>query len=477
MFESKEYSFGKYKKTSPIISVVFLLLIIMTIYILFIDKRENSVANTGVVIKNENHTVVPTETVSKKFPELNTLLSNNTPLPQTGKVILADLSLMKISLINEGVVVNEYPILAKGQEGSRYETPFGTYTINYKEKNHKVSVKDIYMPFSAHFFGNFFIHGKPIYSNGKELFDGPSGGCIRLSNDVAEQVYAFAEQKTPVFITEDNGENDIDFMEKISKWGTSSISLPEKIRAKSYVVSDLKTGIVLAGENIKEKMPIYSLTKLMSATVADETFRDDKKIVIDQKIDGEIINESKVKPGDQITVTEILYPIIFEHDDLATYSMATNIGSIYYTQLMNKKAEAIGMNSTNFSDPAGINDQSISTAQDLFILSRYIYFKHPYISKLTLKSNYSLSSNENHTEYSWINKSEPPKTAKLFSQIEKEGLSYSITVMPITILGEERLVSIVILESDSNGDGEILSIVDSVKNIYRKEELVTNTKI
>lgn len=465
----------KYSNIAPITSVIFLILIITVIIVIGTKNSNKKVSIINNTPKNTEIEPKITNKTEAVVSSLNILLPENN-IPTTGKVILADLSEMKISLMENGEVLDQYPILAKGLEGSRYETPFGNYVINYKEKNHKVSVRDIYMPFSAHFFGNFFIHGKPLYSNGKELFDGPSGGCIRLSNDVAEKVYAFSEKNTPVFITEDNGQNDTAFIEKITEFGTSSISISDKIKAKSYVVSDLKTGVVLAGENIKEKLPLHSLTKLMSASVADETFRDDKKIIVDPKIEGESVPYSEVKPGDEMTVTEMLYPILFKQDDLAIYSMATNIGSGYYTQLMNKKAEAIGMNSTKFSDPAGISEENVSTAQDLFVLSRYVYFKHPYISKITLKKSFSLSKNENHSDYTWVNSVTAPKDARLFSQIEKDGLVSSITIMPITILGEERLVSIIILQSEPKED-QVLSIVDSIKNVYGNKELGVNSKI
>ncbi len=448
---------------------IFLLSIIACGIYFYIKTNTQSYANNRTETVKEKMEEVENKP-EEKLASTTSILPPKLEYPTEGKAIIADLTEMKIRLLDNGNTTAEYPILAKGKENSRYETPVGTYELTYKEKSHKVSVKDIYMPFSMHFFGNFFIHGKPIYGNGKELFDGPSGGCIRLSNDVAEKVYEFSEKGTAVFITEDNGESDADFVYKFSKSEKNDFASLDNITATSYVVSDLKTGTVLLQKNIDQKYPTYSINKLMAVVVADESFRDDREIIIDPGINGSSTTNTTVKPMDHMTVTEILYPIIFENDDLATYSMATNIGSKYYTNLMNEKADSIGMTGTNFEDPAGLDEKSFSTARDLFNLSRYIYFKHPYISKLTIKEGFSIKNNSDHKEYSWINKlDDAPENAKLFYKSEKDGITGSITVLPMNILGEERLVSIVLLDSKSTK--EISSIIDIVKNSYKTKDL------
>lgn len=449
----------------PALGIFLLSILAGAVY--FYTKINTPISTNGY----EKKSTVTTEDLEENLPEENlasttTILPPRPEYPTEGKAIVADLTEMKIRLLTDGNLVAEYPILAKGKENSRYETPVGNFTLTYKEKSHKVSVKDIYMPFSMHFFGNFFIHGKPLYGNGNELFDGPSGGCIRLSNDIAEKVYDFSEKGTAIFITEENGESDTDFVYKFSKSEKNSFGSLDNITATSYVVSDLKTGTVLLQKNIDQKYPTNSINKLMAVVVADESFRDDRKIIIDPGINGSSTTNTTVKPMDSMTVTEVLYPIIFENDDLATYSMATNIGSKYYTNLMNEKAKSIGMINTNFEDPAGLDDKSFSTASDLFNLSRYIYFKHPYISKLTLKESFSLKEDSNHQKYTWINKiNDAPENAKLFYKSEKDGVTSSITVLPINILGEERLVSIVIL--DSKYPKEISGIMDILEDSYK----------
>lgn len=57
-------------------------------------------------------------------------------VPPTGKFIVADLSVMRITLYQNGTSTAEYPILTKGKPGTPWETPAGYYKIQTKEENH-----------------------------------------------------------------------------------------------------------------------------------------------------------------------------------------------------------------------------------------------------------------------------------------------------------------------------------------------------
>lgn len=410
-------------------------------------------------IENENAQPTSQATVS--------VLKTVKNYPETGKYIVADLTSMEISLFLDGKKLETYPILAKGLENSRYETPFGEYRINYKEKNHKVTVKDIYMPLSQHFWGNFFIHGKPIYGSGRELIDGPSGGCIRLSNEIAQKVYDFSEKETPVFIEEENGQSDTVFLDKISNINSTNEQRENNITADAYIVIDLKTGAVLLSKSKDEKYPLHSLTKIMTVVLADEFFRDDKEISIDPDINGEIDSRTTVTLGDRMTVSDILYPIMFENDNLATYSMATNLGSRYYGVLMDEKSKAIGMNDTHFIDPAGLNAENYSTPSDLAILSRYVYFKHPYLAKITLKNSYTLPQDNDHTSYNWTNQNTTDLSeAKFYYSASIDGRISTIVILPVQILGETRLVSIVVMNATAKNDDDIKNLLRTLSDTY-----------
>ena len=99
----------------------------------------------------------------------------------SGKHVIIYLNTMSLELRDGTTVIETLPLLSKGKPGSYYETMGGVYTNDYKVPLHFSSIGHVYMPYSVHLFGNYFIHGVPYYPNGKEVSSTYSGGCIRLT--------------------------------------------------------------------------------------------------------------------------------------------------------------------------------------------------------------------------------------------------------------------------------------------------------
>ncbi|MBI3273584.1 MAG: L,D-transpeptidase, partial [Candidatus Colwellbacteria bacterium] len=130
-----------------------------------------------------------------------TLAAMSFAIPKEGQAILADLGEMTLKRYENGEVRVEYPILSKGKPGSLWETPTGSYQIKTKEENHYSTIGNVWMPWSMQFFGNFFIHGWPYYEGGSPVSPGFSGGCIRLSEKDAQELFNQVTRATPVFVT------------------------------------------------------------------------------------------------------------------------------------------------------------------------------------------------------------------------------------------------------------------------------------
>ncbi|MDP3902175.1 MAG: L,D-transpeptidase family protein, partial [bacterium] len=182
-----------------------------------------------------------------------------------GKFIKADLSEMRLSLFEDGEKVKDFDILAKGREGSPWETPSGQYSILSKEENHLSSIGLVWMPYSMQFFGNFFIHGWPINMDGTDVPEGYSGGCIRLSREDAGEVFKFAEINTPINII-GGGDNADSFSGKYYNLRSGKGRL--NISAKAYLAADMESGEILLSENKDDVLPIASITKLVTALVS-----------------------------------------------------------------------------------------------------------------------------------------------------------------------------------------------------------------
>ena len=119
------------------------------------------------------------------------------------EAILINLSAMKLYLIREGNIVKQFAIKSRGPQDKWFRTPAGYFRVGAKYKLLKSSKVDVYMPYSVQFYQDFFIHGIPYYPNGERVSSSFSGGCLRLEDADAKEVYDFSRSGMLVIIIED----------------------------------------------------------------------------------------------------------------------------------------------------------------------------------------------------------------------------------------------------------------------------------
>jgi poly-gamma-glutamate synthesis protein (capsule biosynthesis protein) len=166
------------------------------------------------------------------------------------------------------------------------------------------------------------------------------------------------------------------------------------VSAKAYLVGDLNTGEVILSKNQDEKFPIASVSKLMTALVAtkivnpdDETAQITKTaLTIEGKDEG---TNGEFKPGQQITITNLLYPLLLESSNGAAEVIAEYFNKDNFISKMNQEAENLKMSSTSYQDPSGLSVNNQSTPSDLFKLTGYIMQSYPSLFQLTTLRSYS----------------------------------------------------------------------------------------
>ena len=289
-------------------------------------------------------------------------------IAQATSFIESDLSEMVLRVYTNGKLETEVPILSKGKEGSWWETPAGLYQIQGKETNHFSSFGQVNMPWSMPFQGNFFIHGWPYYPNGTPVPEGYSGGCIRLADQDAKQIYDLAKTGMPVLVHEKDFSED----------GFEYELLGKNLEAPQYLGADLKSNFVFARQDSDKEVPIASITKLMTAIIATEYINIEKEVSISS---GMLTQTSKPRlyAGQRVSVFNLLYPLLMESSNEAGTAIAAILGESRFVDLMNSKAKAIGMDHTVFVDPNGIGANNVSTAADLFQLAKYLYNNRSFV--------------------------------------------------------------------------------------------------
>lgn len=150
---------------------------------------------------------------------------------------------------------------------------------------------------------------------------------------------------------------------------------PPLIKAKAAMVIETHSNEPLFSLNTFESLPIASLTKLMTALVVRESLELDSVVTVPagiKKIGG---SKMGLLVGEKITVRNLLKGLLMSSGNDAAIALSEVISgnSETFTELMNQKALALGLEQTHFSDPAGTQDGNISSAFELAILSKQVF--------------------------------------------------------------------------------------------------------
>ncbi len=146
-----------------------------------------------------------------------------------------------------------------------------------------------------------------------------------------------------------------------------------QLEARAWALIDARSGEVLASHAIRRQLPIASTTKLMTAYVALHELPLDK-IVRAAPYEAEY-GESLLglRPGQRISVRDLLYGLILRSGNDAAYDLARAAGGSEqrFVAQMNDYAAALGLSHTHYANPIGLDQRgNHSSAGDLVALSR-----------------------------------------------------------------------------------------------------------
>lgn len=324
--------------------------------------------------------------------------------------IFTDLTSKNISIYREGELIKTFPIKATGKKGSFFETPSGLYKVQSKENNHFSTIGEVWMPWSMHFFGNYFIHGWPYYPDGTPVATSFSGGCIRLDTNDAHELFSLSAAGMPVLVLADE-ETPIrksNYYQKVASLGSIGIrgraGLPN-ITASAALAVDFDTDQILFEKNKDERHPLASVTKLMTGLVAVETINRFKVLNIDQRALDTFGETGGFVEGETFKSENLLYPLILASSNDAATVYAEQVGG--FVDIMNQKARAIGLKDTFFKDTTGLTPENVSTPEDLFKLLKYIDAHKKPLFALSSLPEYTLTSENGLKTHTWKNSTWP----------------------------------------------------------------------
>lgn len=142
---------------------------------------------------------------------------------------------------------------------------------------------------------------------------------------------------------------------------------PPSLTARSVVAIDVDSGTVLLEKDAQIATPPASTTKMMTALVVLENYQLDQVIRVGDlsSVEGQ---KMKLKPGEEITVENLLYGLLVSSANDAAIAFAQDFPNSEngFVWAMNQKAEELGLLKTNFTNPVGYDEPGhYSTAFDL----------------------------------------------------------------------------------------------------------------
>ena len=166
----------------------------------------------------------------------------------------------------------------------------------------------------------------------------------------------------------------------------AAVAAPEfpEISAKAWLLYDADAGVTIAEHNSHEPRPMASVTKIMTSLVVVENAALDETVRISAR--AEAVGESEIGlfVGELWTVGDLLAAVMVRSGNDAAMALAEHVGGTVegFADMMNTKAEALGLENSHFVNPHGLDARDhYTTASDLRIMAEAA-LSHPYLSRL-----------------------------------------------------------------------------------------------
>lgn len=181
---------------------------------------------------------------------------------------------------------------------------------------------------------------------------------------------------------------------------------PSQLTAKSVLVYDLTDNKTIYQKSADSKLPMASLTKIMTAIIALENKREDNKYIVRSE---DLVGEDSMglSEGEVLTMEELLYGLMLPSGNDAAETFANNfyLGRDGFIKAMNDKAKSLGLVNTHFDNPSGLQGDGVqyTTVSDLLVITRYALENYPLFVKIVSTANHSIPETISHKAYDLYN--------------------------------------------------------------------------
>ena len=161
------------------------------------------------------------------------------------------------------------------------------------------------------------------------------------------------------------------------------------VSAKSAILMDLDTGVILYEKNIHSREYPASTTKILTSLIAAEECTMDETVTFSHDAVFGIppgSNHVAMNVGDTLSMETCLQAILIRSANEVSYAVAEHIGGSWsgFAEKMNKRAAELGCVDSNFVNPNGLPDENhYTSAYDLAMIGR-AFFSNDRLCQITL---------------------------------------------------------------------------------------------
>lgn len=185
----------------------------------------------------------------------------------------------------------------------------------------------------------------------------------------------------------------------------------------SFIVGNPETGEIYFGDKTTRKVPIASISKLMTYLLVMEAIDNGDvsqsgNVVISKEAEETSYSYGIIwlKEGMKVPISDLIEGMLIPSSNESAVALACHVSGSEekFVKLMNKRAKELGLENTHFYTASGLptnleddadanmvpskylETENHSSAEDLFKLASFILKKYPNITKITSKENITL---------------------------------------------------------------------------------------
>lgn len=233
---------------------------------------------------------------------------------------------------------------------------------------------------------------------------------------------------------------------------------------------------VLVSKNMNKKKLIASTTKIMTGILAIESGKLNKTVTVTDKVLESYGSAIYLSIGEKMKLKDMVYGLMMQSGNDAALMIAEYLGGEEkFVEKMNEKAKEIGMKSTVFKNPHGLDEKSenYSTAYDMALLMRYALSDSTF-RKITGCKKHTVKTDEK--TYVWKNKNKLLYTYK-YTTGGKTGYTDKARRTLVTSASKGDMNLIVVTLNDPNDFKNHKELYEYGFNNYSMEKVFDKDKI